>query len=589
MDDTFESRLKAEQLRMVAVQIGRLPVALLVINLFIAWLVGRAGWPAAAAVWFVLAGAFEIWRYRLCQHERRNPTRHAALRLQVLSHAFIAAACLRVALVPLVFSQDEINLQVMLTMVYVGLAAGGVATVGGVYWAYTSWASIVGGGVALAWVLQGGFDGYCIGVLTATLFATLALFARDEGRNLRKLLLLAYENETLAGSLRVERDRAESASRSKTRFFASASHDLRQPLHALSINATTLELVARTQSDPMIRELSKSIMRALRQSNDLLDALLDISQLDAQVVEIRIEPVDAGTLVQRMRDEFAPTAAQRGLALCTEVPSEPVWLLSDHKQLRRMIGNLVSNSLKFTTVGKVVIKLVSPPTEAGARFATIAIVDTGPGIPHEEQERVFEDFYQLGNPSRDRSHGLGLGLSIVKRTAVLLGASVSVQSEPGHGCCFELRLPVAEVPGNVAPHVDSGGTPDFADGIPSLGLRVLAIDDEEEILVSLTTLLPHFGCEVRGAGSLASARIVIAQGFKPQLLLVDHRLKDETGADAVAALQELLGPIPVVIVTGDTSPSDLRSALDAGTIVVHKPIDGRLLAGAMAEAMTKAG
>lgn len=586
MEDSFESRLKAEQLRMVVAQIVRLPVALFVINLFIAWLVGRTGWPKVAMGWLALASIFEFWRYRLCVREIRSPARSAPSRLEVLSYAFVVGACLRVTLIPFAFSQGRLDLQVMLTMIYVGLSAGGVATVGGVYWAYATWAVIVGGGLSLAWVLEGGIDGYSIGALTAMLFATLALFARDQGNSMRKLLSLAYENESLAESLRVERDRAESASRSKTRFFAAASHDLRQPLHALSINATTLELVSSKQPDPMIRDLSQSITRALRQSNGLLDALLDISQLDAQIVDIKMEPINAGSLLQLVHDEFAATAAQRNLALRLKVPEEPIWLLSDHKQLRRVVGNLVSNSLKFTTLGEVVIKLEPSSGTDGLRMAKIIVSDTGPGIPKEEQERIFEDFYQLGNSARDRSKGLGLGLSIVRRTTALLGASVAVESEPGRGCHFELKLPVAESGVVAETQCDDVDKADRTDVLPSLGLRVLAIDDEEEIIDSLKILLPHFGCEVRGASSRESALAVLSQGFEPQLLLVDHRLKEETGGDVACALRERLGPIPIVIVTGDTSPSDLRSAVGAGTIVVHKPIDGRLLARAMAEAMS---
>lgn len=585
-DHTFEARFEAEQLRMVAVQIGRLPVALLLINLFIAWLVSRAGWPKTAAGWFVFACGFELWRYRHCLRERRQPTDPAAPRLRMLSFAFVAAAGLRVMLVPIVFSQPAINLQVMLTMVYVGLAAGGVATVGGVYWAYASWAGIVGGGVALAWMMQGGFDGFSIGVLVATLFAVLALFARDEGRNLRKLLRLAYENEVLVRSLRTERDRAESASASKTRFFAAASHDLRQPLHALSINATTLDLVARNQSEPMVRELSQSITRALRQSNDLLDTLLDISQLDAQVVEIRNEPVEAQALLSRIGEEFRPTASERGLILRVVIPADPMWLLSDQKQLRRILSNLISNALKFTREGEVVLEL-TPAKTAG--FAAISVVDTGPGIAEDEQERVFEDFYQLGNPSRDRSRGLGLGLSIVRRTAGLLGVLVKLESTIGKGSRFELQVPTIAAPVTTLPAGELAvcAVGELQEGLSMLNLRVLAIDDEVEILESLATLLPHFGCEVRGALSLDDARRVLAEGFIPQLLLVDHRLRSESGGEVIAALRNVLGMVPAVIVTGDTSPSDLRSAQGSGTLVVHKPIDGRLLASAMLEAVSR--
>lgn len=574
---SFDARFEAEQLRLIAAQLGRLPVAMLAIDSFIAWMVWRTGRPYMALVLLVTSGAYDIARYIVCMRERRRPSEPARDCLRWLSFAFAGACVLRIAPTPLLFDPQSIELQVMYTMVCVGLAAGGVATVGGVFWPYAVWASVVGGTLSVAWAVQGSFARCAVGALVALMFATLALYARDQGRTLRRFWELVHMNEVLANSLRVERDRAEQASRSKTRFFAAASHDLRQPLHALSINATTLELIAQRQADSVIRELSGSITRALRQSNELLDTLLDISQLDAQIVETRIEAVDGGRLLHELREEFAATASQRGLELTVRVSAGLPPLLTDERQLRRLLGNLIGNALKFTRVGGVVLAL---ERDAGDDGLVVTVTDTGPGIPESEQERVFEDFYQIGNVARDRSLGLGLGLSIVRRTAVLIGSRLSLRSVPGDGCCFGVHLPCAD-----APVKDERMRFDLQDAhtrLASLSPNVLAIDDETEILDSLAALLPRFGCVVRCAVDLPAAEASLADGFRPDLLMVDYRLKGTSGLEVIAALRARCGPVPSVIVTGDTVPRTIAG----DTVVIHKPIDGQLLAQAMVSALT---
>jgi signal transduction histidine kinase len=419
-----------------------------------------------------------------------------------------------------------------------------------------------------------------LGALIGMLFVMLTASMRDQSRMLRRLVQVAWDNEQLVEAVSVERDKARAASDSKTRFFAAASHDLRQPLHALSINTTTLEVMARRQADPAMMELSQSIGRALRQSNSLLDSLLDISQLEANVVNVRRRPVHAAALLQGLRDEFAAAAAQRGLALALQAPADAqVWLDTDPKQLRRVLANLISNALKFTHEGSVTL-LLQAPAQAGAP-ALLAVVDTGPGIPEAEHERVFEDFYQIGNPSRDRSHGLGLGLSIVRRTAALLDVQVRLASCEGHGARFELAVPTCDPPASAEAASSPDGPARAEPAMPAptnLNLRVLAIDDEVEILESLAVLLPHFGCEMRSATSLAAAQAVLDSGFEPALLIVDHRLRGETSAEVVAALHARLGSLPTVIVTGDTAPEELRRMQQMGAHVMHKPIDGLQLA-----------
>jgi CheY-like chemotaxis protein/two-component sensor histidine kinase len=395
---------------------------------------------------------------------------------------------------------------------------------------------------------------------------------RDYGRTLRQLDLLA--------------ETAQAASQSKTRFFAAASHDLRQPLHALAINATTLQLVARKYNEPLITELSQSINRALRQGNGLLDGLLDISRLDANAVRVTIEPIEGRGLLAQVCEEFKGVAAQRGIQLRVgHTLADDFWMATDAELMLRMVNNLVNNAIKFTSVGAVTLSARRMPAAVAGEPDDIVlrVEDSGCGIPSAERQRVFEEFYQIGNPSRDQSRGLGLGLSIVQRSAALLKVRVSLDSREGEGTTVELRVPGSVPP---PPMPMPRGGPDDPAGVEELlrkGLRVLVVDDEDMILQSLAGLLPLLGCEARFAHDLPRAMRALDAGFVPDVLLIDQRLNGESGTDVIVALRERLGPVPALVVTGETAPIPLQNALSSGCRVIHKPVDGPRLARALAE------
>jgi signal transduction histidine kinase len=401
---------------------------------------------------------------------------------------------------------------------------------------------------------------------------------RSERRALTEMVRVMDANEALSKALALERDRAEAASESKTRFFAAASHDLRQPLHALSINATTLGLVARRSADPLLNEVSQGIGSALQQSRGLLDGLLDISRLDAHAVQTRLAPHDMGAVLEAVREEYAALAALRGLTLEVDVGAasglDAPWALTDVDQLLRIVGNLVDNALKFTREGGVVLSARrAPPSRV-----LVCVSDTGPGIAQAERERVFEEFYQVGNQSRDRAQGLGLGLAIVKRTAALLDIPLQLISKPGCGTTFELSLPGA-VSGVVVASPFSG---ELSAGKP---LSVLLVDDEPDALKSLCIYLREIGWTARGVACGDEAGQALAEGFRADVLVVDFRLHEETGAEVIRRLRKTHGDIPVVIVTGDTAAVRLREFSELTASVLHKPIDGERLARVLVEAV----
>jgi|JI10StandDraft_1071094.scaffolds.fasta_scaffold151763_2 signal transduction histidine kinase/CheY-like chemotaxis protein len=576
----LEQRIAQEHLRLSRGQIARIPLPYFLIDAFLCWMLSRLDLLGPGLIWVGLVFSVEIFRWSYVRRLQEGPPLDPHKPLQRLSSMLLLLGVLRGAMLPMLFSHPVQSEHYLITMVYVGLIAGTSASVGGQLRPFVSYALLAGGSLALAWALQGTVDGIWVGVLIVCLIAVLTGNVRDQCTGLEQFVKLAWDNEVLADSLRASRDVAEAASRSKTKFFAAASHDLRQPLHALSINATTLELLAMRQSDPLIKEISHSINRALNQGNGLLDSLLDLSNLDAGAVKPKFRRVVLGTVLDDVREEFAALAAHKGLALRLELPAGELAARTDPTLLRRILINLVGNAMKFTRTGSVTLTAGPADARKPRGDLMVAVTDTGIGITPADQIRVFEEFYQVDNSSRDRSLGLGLGLPIVKRTAALLGADLNLQSTPGSGTRVTLTLEqfAGESDESTLPR------PDEAVGTAApLGLNVMVIDDETEILDSMQGLLEQLGCTVRCATNGEQASAALADGFKPHVLLIDHRLRSETGSDVIARLRERFGPLPAVLVTGDTEPSIIQTALLAGHRVIHKPVQGYYLAQVLRE------
>ncbi len=572
---SLEERVERQQLDLVVAAIRRSPLALLMMSLFAAWVIWSAGWHGLAVAWCIVCCVLQAARWTWVQRWRNAPPPDTKRALGLLSTSSAVTGVMLALMAALAFASESERLYYIATALCVGASAGAVMVSVWTARVFAFWGVLAGGVLVVGWIARGQEIGIWLAALVAALYWILAAQAREQQRSLVRLVSLAAENERLAGQLREERDRAEAASQSKTRFFAAASHDLRQPLHALSINAYTLAMLARRQGDSKMLQLSDGIERALRQSTGLLDGLLDVSRLDAGAVKPDIRDFDGAAMLEGVRAEFAPLAAQRGLTLALELaPTARLTLRTDPDLLRRVLHNLVGNALKFTRDGGVRILAAPDPPDR----VRIAVVDTGCGIAHDEQERVFEEFYQVSNPSRDRGQGLGLGLAIVRRVANLLDIGVTLQSTPGKGTRVEIRVQAAPV---------SLATPSSAicdDAPPPLGLKVLVIDDEAEVRASMLELIAALSGDARAAEGRDDALTIVRDGFEPDVIVADHRLRDHSGLDAVAAIAAEIGPRPVIVVTGDTAPQTLAQVQGSGFRVVHKPVDGSTLAQALREA-----
>jgi signal transduction histidine kinase len=393
----------------------------------------------------------------------------------------------------------------------------------------------------------------------ALLTVLLVPIVRSVQRVVKQTYRIRFENVDLVEDLRHAKDEAERSLTAKTRFLAAASHDLRQPLHALNLFLDTL---AAERLDARQRLLTERIKTSARAMQGLLDSLLDLSRVEAGSIipEIRAFPV--APLLESLRKEFEAPLQRKGLRLA--VRSSHRWVRSDPELLGRILRNLLSNALRHCPSGRVVLG-------ASVRGGTMAftVEDEGPGIPLEEQENVFLEFQQLSNPERDRSKGVGLGLSIVRNLGKLLGHPVTLVSLPElKGCRFTIEVPTAR-PQKVAvrtarPRGNSG----------RLARRsILVVDDNAESRASLAAALESLGQKCRTAADGRSA-LKIVRATPPDVLLCDYRLRaGENGLDVLEALQaQFPRRIPCALVTGDTDPQRLREARGSGVPLLHKPL-----------------
>jgi signal transduction histidine kinase/CheY-like chemotaxis protein len=424
--------------------------------------------------------------------------------------------------------------------------------------------------LAQAWALRGqrGHVAAVLGMGIVLGMAMATLAARRQ-RHWRVQAMARLECDERLRSLRCERDQALRVDRDKTRFLANASHDLRQPVHAIGLFAATLEKRLRgTQDEPYIRNLMRCIDALERSFN----AMLDVSRLDAGSIEPAMQTFPLRDVFRRLHMQFAGQAELAGLNLRFSPGGKCV--RSDPQLLERLLANLVQNALKYTERGGVVVVARSTATHLN-----IEVWDTGVGIGAAELPRVFDEFYQVGCGGRVRAQGLGMGLAIVKRLAQLLGHELSVVSQPGRGTLFRVGVARAE-----REAMDAAG-PDCTLPMPEAAARTLVvIEDEEPIRVALGGLLREWGHRVVLAASAAEAlQAQRALALPPDLILSDLHLGE--GPDGIAAIEAVRRhwrtELPAVLVTGDTTHQELRRATDSGFQVLVKPVAARKLLGVL--------
>ena len=357
------------------------------------------------------------------------------------------------------------------------------------------------------------------------------------------------------------KEEAERANRAKSKFLAAASHDLRQPMHAMQMFIAALR--ERVKDDEALHILS-NIDAVSVSSGRLLNALLDVSQLEAGDIQPQYENFPVQEVLRRVARSFVALAQRKGLE-CRVIPSSLV-VNSDPILLERIVQNLVSNAIRYTTSGKVLI---------GCRLrgdkVSIEVWDTGPGIPDDQSEAIYEEFHQLNNEERDRGRGLGLGLAIVRRLAACLNHQVEHISELGKGSCFSIFVDLAHDAQGAAP-MEIGA---LAATGELTGTKVLVVEDDVMVLDGTCKLLNTWGLETIAASSTEDAvRVVSNSEVKPNFIIADFRLPGNSdGVDAITKVQLLIGePVPSLLITGDIETGRHTTMSELGYRILKKPV-----------------
>ncbi len=585
LDATGASELDERRLRFIAEQAAGLRLQILLTASIVAAIVWNAVPATFVLLWLAAvvvcreARAAALTRMTT---DRRTPIARRlsmTVRWNLLLGSCNGAAALFMPALPT-------TLAAVLTMLLVSWGAGAVSTSSTHLRAFAAYAAMLFVPTAAMWLLRGPWLGFGIAALVLMFFGVQWRFARQNCATFEQSFRIRLENLGLAERLAREqqalaeaRDKAVRANLEKSRFLAAASHDLRQPLQALTLNSGELALrLAGRDEQAIVADLQASV----EQLRSMLDALLDLSKLDAGVVVPDARRVRLDLLLRGVVAAMRAPAQAKGLGLVLRCP-EGLTLHTDADLLRRLLANLLDNAIKFTAQGEVVVEVevevetVAPVAAGAAGQARISVRDSGPGIAPEHHALIFEDLVQLPGAARPQGHGLGLG--IVRRVAGLLGTHVQVDSAPGRGATFSWALPLAEG--------DEREAAVPLEPVRLHGRHVLVLDDDPMLRGAYANALAAFGARCLHAADIAEA--LQRQGeAAPDVVLVDYRLeRGETGVVAVHRLRERQPSLPAVMLSADAAPDIAEAARALDVPLLHKPVDGPTLGRALARAIDR--
>jgi len=519
-------------------------------------------WPRFPArwllAWMIIAVAIPLWRYGLVRRYRaQTPEGQARHWGRMMTWTALVDGVVWGSAGLLFYEPNAISQQLILLTFIVGIPAGSLFTTS--WWPATLYAfSLPSVGLTTLEVARQATPGHTGLAIGLTIYIIMLIpMVRQAHSAAMEAVDLRFANLDLIEQLREEKQLAEDADRAKSQFLAAASHDLRQPLHALGL---FVEALSERIRYPEARTLMDNINRSVTALEDLFNGLLDISRLDAGIVEADSKHTPLGLLLTRLDTEFSTVARAKGLAW--HVSMTDAVAITDPGLLERILRNLLSNAIRYTKQGEVRLACLE---ENGS--IVIEVADTGSGISPEHQQDVFREFFQLHNPERDRNKGLGLGLSIVQRLTKLLGQTLEMNSQPGKGTVFRLHLPPGD---GQAVIIEETVLPNAIEEISHA--LVLIIDDEEAVRESMKLLLDGWGYTVIAVSSGEEA--LSALDCAPAAIIADYRLRDdETGVKAIRQIQARWGnDIHALIVTGDTDPQRLRQAQQSGFALLNKPV-----------------
>lgn len=575
LEESGSRSVEEEFLDVLATQASRVPIPVLTIGIITAAMAANYFPAVIWGGWLALVVAVLATRWKVLTwlpHKKHIPigTRiNMAASLSLINGVVQAASTL-------FFPQFSITERTILTLIHAGLITGAVATTAGHKKTYLAFSMPIMVAQVLAWGLfkpPGVSYLVQVGIPLLVVFLGLILagLAREYSKFFTESFLIRTEQKKLNAKLQEALDEAVAANQAKTRFLASASHDLRQPIHALSLFSASLSM--RTL-DERTREIVSHMETAIENLATQMNALLDVSKLDAGLVEVNLEGMDLQGYLRQLLAEFTPQAVEKGLDFRL-TGTQPAYVLTDHELFDRVVRNILSNSIRYTDAGTVTINL-EPLKNSWA----LSVTDTGRGIAEDEQSLIFEEFYQAGNPHRDRGQGLGLGLAIVKRLTKMLGITIDMHSRVGQGTTFRLTLPMHQAEFEI----DRG----VLENAPISGANILCVDDEAAVRIALETILSQMGCQVHAVAGSDEA-VAAARREQPDMIIADFRLADhDDGLSTISSIRQFLPGVPALLITGDTAPDRLNIAAESGIPVLHKPIKAEVLVQCIHDHLAKA-
>lgn len=458
--------------------------------------------------------------------------------------------------------EDQPELIVTFITTYVGLTAGNIISFAPSVW--TGVVFTVPAILGLAFrVYELGYMVFFYSMLIYILFLLIVIVRIS--KVVINTISVDLENERLLNAVteekeraEQEREKAEKANLGKSEFLAAASHDLRQPLN--SIGLFLYGLKQKVQGDNGAIQLVDKIASAHQALSNMFSTLLEISNVDTGKIQVHAKLIKPTIVVQSVVDELTDTATAKGLQIHHN--GSDAWAMTDEVLLSRIVRNLLGNAIKYTDKGHIEIT-----EKVDQQRLSIAIADTGIGIPEYELESIFAEYYQVGNKRRDRREGVGLGLAITKRLCDLLGYELSVTSTVGTGSCFTITLPAAEAQAMPA-------EPEYPTEQPNLeNVRVLVIDDEPDILDGMRLILEQWQCVVDTASDYRQASASV-EATLPDIILCDYRLQDDmTGLEVIRSLEQQHGkPIPAIIITGEHAAVVEAELQQMDYLLLTKPI-----------------
>ncbi len=469
----------------------------------------------------------------------------------------------------LFFDPQHTELTIFLLVVMIGICAGSLPALSCYSPAYITFTSGVLIPLSMKlWSLDWGYS-HSLSVLTLIFFGVNIFYSRNLERTISSSITADLANQKLLEEVVRARDAAEQANRTKSTFLAAASHDLRQPLHAMGLFMESLNNQLTTGSQ---HQLFKHIQTAHSAMEQMFEALLEISRLETGGVKPVLSHFQLRPVIDDLVTSISEQAQQKGISI--KVHHCDAVIHTDSVLLGTILRNLLTNAVKYTEQGG--IEICGQIQEGSIR---LSIKDSGLGIPADKHQLIFSEYHQLANPERDREKGLGLGLAVVKRTTALLGLPLELDSTPGVGSEFSLQIPLGKreripaVTNNIQGH-------------NLKGLHLLLIDDDTDILKGTKGVLNQWGCVVTCAESAKQALFELNKRERPpDLIISDYRLQHGvTGLEAIKTIRDALDPeLPALLITGDTDPALREQLVKAGYYVLNKPIKPTQLKNVLAE------